>query len=270
VNSVVGARTNREGAPSALAAALTGRTPAYGFHLDENRHGDLKVIVDTKLEGTWDFGTLGYFAGKRAGIRTPVYTGMPKDISWDQFKILGAAAANSGGCAMYHAVGVTPEAPTEEAAFGNKNPKDVETYMFGEKELRETEEFLDKSKVREVDIVVLGCPNASLEEIKVAASLLDGKRLNSGAQLWVFTNQVMKAEADKAGFTQIIEASGGKIVVGSCTATMPQNLLKDRGFKGAATNSAKMVFFLQGQQGLSSHYGSTTRCVQAAISGIWS
>lgn len=270
VNSVIGARTNREGAPSAYAAALTGRTPAYGFHLDEERYGELKIVVEAKLDGPVDFGTLGYFAGKHAGMRTPVFTGLSRPVSWDEHKLLGAATANSGGAAMYHIVGVTPEAPTEDAAFGPGRPRDIETHVFGAKELRETEEFLDKSKSPEVDIVVVGCPNASIAEITEVAQLLDGKTLHAGTQLWLFTSRPMKAYAEKMGYLKTIESAGGKIVCEACTATMPAGLLKRGGFKAPATNSAKMLYYLAGRQDLNSHYGPTRRVVQAAIDGAWS
>lgn len=270
VNSVLGARTNREGAPSAYAAALTGRTPAYGFHLDESRFGELKIQVDAKLEGPVDFGTLGYFAGKRAGMRTPVFTGLSnRPVTWDEHKLLGAATANSGGSAMYHMVGITPEAATEEAAFGPNQGRELETYCFGEKELREVEEELDASTTPEVDIVVVGCPNASIAEIAEVAALLEGRRVHSNTQLWLFTSLPMKAYAEKMGYLKTIEAAGGKIVCEACTATMPAGLLKKGGFKAPATNSAKMLYYLAGRQDLNSHYGSTRRVVQAAIDGAW-
>ncbi|XAH22011.1 aconitase X catalytic domain-containing protein [Xylophilus sp. GW821-FHT01B05] len=270
VNSVIGARTNREGAPSAYAAAITGRTPAYGLHLDAERHGELKIVVDAKLGGPVDFGTLGYFAGKLAGMRTPVFTGLAGPVSWDEHKLLGAATANSGGSAMYHIVGITPEAPTEAAAFGPRAGGGIETHVFGERELRETEQLLDKSQTPEVDIVVVGCPNASIAEITEVAQLLEGKRVHENTQLWLFTSRPMKAYAEKMGYLKTIESAGGKIVCEACTATMPAGLLKKGGFKSPATNSAKMLYYLAGRQDLNSHYGSTRRVVQSAIDGIWS
>lgn len=271
VNSVIGARTNREGAPSAYAAAITGRTPAYGFHLDENRHGELKIHVDCGLEGPVDFGTLGFFAGKLAGLRTPVFSGLAeRGVTWDEHKLLGAAIANSGGSAMYHVVGVTPEAPTEEAAFGPTRPADIETHAFTARELRETAAFLDQSTSREVDIVVVGCPNASITEIAEVADLLKGRKLHGGTQLWAFTSRPVKAYAEKMGYVEAIETAGGKIVCEACTATMPADILKKGGFKAPATNSAKMLYYLAGRQDLQSHYGSTRRVVQAALDGTWS
>jgi predicted aconitase len=117
-NSVCGARTNREGGPSALATALTGRTPEYGFHLTENRYGSFLVNVETPMRDMTDYGTLGYFAGKIAGQDTPVFVGLPNNPTLEDLKALSAALAASGAVSMFHAVGVTPEAPTVEAAFG--------------------------------------------------------------------------------------------------------------------------------------------------------
>jgi predicted aconitase len=122
-NSVLGARTNREGGPSALAAALTGRVPEYGYHLDRNRHGNFGVVVNATLNHLHDYGTLGYFIGKIAEDKVPVFFGIPHSVHWDELKHLGAAVATSGSVALFHVIGVTPEALTEEAAFGPRRKK---------------------------------------------------------------------------------------------------------------------------------------------------
>lgn len=121
-NSVLGARTNREGGPSALASAITGRAPAYGFHLDENRRGHLLVEVATAIQRFYDYGNLGYYVGTIAQEKVPVFAGIPPSATPDELKILGAALASSGAVALYHAVGVTPEAHTLEQAFGGTPP----------------------------------------------------------------------------------------------------------------------------------------------------
>ena len=268
-NSVLGARTNREGGPSALAAALTGRVPAYGYHLDENRRGDLKISVNTTLNGVADYGSLGYFAGKIAGSRVPVFVGIPQPVSWDELKVLGAAAATSGSVTLCHIAGITPEAPTEKAAFGPRKIGPSQIVEFGARELRETEAAISKATSPEVDLAVIGCPNCSIGEIKEVASLLSGKRVKSGTELWVLSSTMMSSYADKLGYSDAIEAAGGKIICEVCPATLPQGLLKKRGFKTAATNSAKMAYYTSAAQDLLIHYGSTERCIQAAISGVW-
>jgi len=102
---------------SALAAALTGRVPEYGYHLDRNRHGEIKILVTTSLKGATDYGTLGYFAGKVAEDTVPVFTGLPQSTSLDDFKTLELLLPLLEG-GLYHALGLTPEAATEKAAFG--------------------------------------------------------------------------------------------------------------------------------------------------------
>lgn len=269
VNSVFGARANREGCPSALAAALTGRVPAYGYHLDQNRYGQLEIKVTAKLNGRHDYGTLGYFTGKIAEDRVPVLTGVPQSATSDELKLLGAAAATSGSVALCHIVGITPEAPTKEAAFGMKKVREWQTLEFGEKELRETEELITKAVAREVDLVIFGCPHASIEEIKEVAQLLSGKRLKAGVELWVLTSRIVRSYAEVMGYVNIIEEAGAKVLCDLCSIGMPKGLLKERGHKTMATNSAKMCYYMAAAQNMLSHYGSTERCVEAAISGMW-
>ena len=269
-NSVLGARTNREGGPSAIAAGLTGRVPEYGYHLDENRCGELKIFVTTELKGPHDYGTLGYFTGKIAEDRAPVLIGIPPSATWDELKQLGAAAAISGSVTLYHAVGITPEAPTEEAAFGCKKSKGLQTIEFGERELRQNEDLLSKATAKEVDIVVLGCPHASITEFREIARLLVGKRIKSGTELWVSTSRAIKAYAEAAGYINILESSGAKIICGACPHTVSAGFLDGLGPRVIATNSTKMTLSCTAEgQDVSPFYGSLERCIDAAISGIW-
>ncbi len=273
-NSVLGARTNREGGPSAIAAAITGRVPEYGYHLDQNRYGDLKIVVTARLNHPHDYGTLGYFTGKIAEDKVPVFLGIRPTVSWDELKMLGSAAATSGSAALYHVVGVTPEAPTLEAAFGGKKIKDWQTFEFGERELRETEESLSKATAKEVDLVVFGCPHASIRELREIARLLSGKRLKSGVELWVYTLRMVKTYADVMGYADIIEASGAKVLCNTCPVAMSQEFLKDGRSRIVATNSAKLTYYIgthaaEGQDILL-YYGSLERCVEAGITGMWS
>ena len=174
-NSVIGARTNREGGPSALAAAICGRTPNYGLHLWEKRQPNVKINVDVNLDFSSDFGALGYFVGKQVKNKIPYFTGI-KDANTDQLKALGAAMAASGAVALYHAENLTPEADLVE--------KDgLETINVSKKELDETYEKLNSGK--DPDIVILGCPHASLREISTLAGKLKGKHLKK--PVWICT-----------------------------------------------------------------------------------
>lgn len=267
VNSVLGARTNRQGGPSALAAALTGRVPKLGYHLKENRYGDIKIKVNVELKGLLEYNSLGYFAGKLAHGGIPVFTGIPHDAPWEGLKALGASASTSGSVALYHAVGRTPEAPTEEAAFGGKKIGSSSIFEFGPREMREIEESLDDAKTNEVDLVVLGCPEMSISELREAASLLDGKKIKS--ELWLLASTVMKSYAERLGYLQIIEKSGARVCPGSCPGGRPRGHLAKQGYRTGATPSPKIAFYTGESQDILFHYGSTEHCVQAAIDGVW-
>jgi predicted aconitase len=268
-NSVFGARTNREGGPSGLASALTGRTPEYGFHLKENRYGKFLVKVEVPLDDMTDYGTLGCFTGKIAGQDTPVFLGIPDDPTLEQFKALSAALASSGSVSMFHAVGVTPEAPTEEEAFGGRQPEKV--VVFGPKEKAETEAFLDREPTDHVDWILIGCPNATVQEIKEVAEALDGKKVADGVTLWVTTSGAMYAMAERVGYIDTIEKAGGTIVRETCPFLARSRVIAPKkGYRTLTTNSAKMAFYAPGQFGLSTHYGNLDRVMKAAINGVWS
>lgn len=230
-NSVIGARTNREGGPSALAAALCGRTPNYGLHLWEKRQPNVKINVDVNLDFSSDFGALGYFVGKQVKNKIPYFTGM-KDANTDQLKALGAAMAASGAVALYHVENLTPEADLVE--------KDgLETINVSKKELDETYEKLNSGK--DPDIVILGCPHASLREISTLADKLKGKHLKK--PVWICTSRMMKEAADRMGFTEIIEKAGGNIVADTCMVVSP---IERMGYKTTGVNSGKAANYLPG------------------------
>jgi len=230
-NSVIGARTNREGGPSALAAALCGVTPNYGLHLDENRKPQMLVQVDAKLDDSADFGALGYVVGKQAKNRIPYFKGI-KDADSDQLKALGASMAASGAVALYHVENITPEAHLMDT-------KGLETLSVSEKELDET--FSKLSTGKEPDIVILGCPHSSLKEIMTVAGKVEGKKLKK--PLWICTSRMVKEAANRMGFTQAIEAAGGKVVADTCMVVAP---IEDMGYKTTAVNSGKAANYLPG------------------------
>ncbi len=230
-NSVIGARTNREGGPSALAAAICGKTPNYNLHLDENRHPNIKIKVDVDLEFSSDFGALGYFVGKQVKNKIPYFTGI-KDANTDQLKALGAAMAASGAVALYHAEGLTPEAEIVKK-------DNLETINVGKQELKEVYEKLNSGK--EPDIVILGCPHASLREISILADKLKGKKLKK--PLWICTSRVMKEAAERMGFIEIIEKAGGCIVADTCMVVSP---IEEMGYKVTGVDSGKAANYLPG------------------------
>lgn len=228
-NSVIGARTNREGGPSALAAALCGVTPNYGLHIDENRKPSVLINVETDLFFNSDFGALGYFVGKAVRNKIPFFKGI-KNANTDQLKALGAAMAASGAVALYHIENITPEANL-------MNSKGLESIYVTEKEIKETYEKLNSGN--DADIIIFGCPHASLREIADISERLNGKKLKK--ELWVCTSRIMKETANRMGFTDIIEKAGGRIVADTCMVVSP---IEKMGYKTTAVNSGKAGNYL--------------------------
>lgn len=230
-NSVIGARTNREGGPSALAAAICGVTPNYGLHLWEKRQPTIKIKVDVDLNFNSDFGALGYHVGKQVKNKIPYFTGI-KNANTDQLKALGAAMAASGAVALYHVEGLTPEADLVEK-------KGLETISVGKNEIKETYAKLNTGK--KPDIVIFGCPHASLREISQLAEKVKGKKLKK--PVWICTSRMMKEAADRMGFTEIIEKAGGNIVADTCMVVSP---IEKMGYKTTGVNSGKAANYLPG------------------------
>jgi hypothetical protein len=230
-NSVIGARTNREGGPSALAAAICGVTPNYGLHLDENRKPDMVIEVDTDLDFAADYGALGYHVGKLVKNKNPYFKGL-KNPNTDQLKALGAAMAASGAVALYHAEGLTPEARDFDVSGLEKIP-------VGRKDLEATFEKLNTGE--EPDIVILGCPHASLREISALADMVAGKTLKK--PVWICTSRVMKEAAERMGFVDTIEKAGGRVVADTCMVVSP---IEDMGYSCTGVNSGKAANYLPG------------------------
>jgi len=230
-NSIIGARTNREGGPSALAAAICGRTPNYGLHLWEKRQPNVRIKVNTDLVYNSDFGALGYFVGKTVKNKIPYFTGI-NNADTDHLKSLGAAMAASGAVALYHIEELTPEADLT-------NNKDLETIEIGKKELNDTYEQLNSGE--KPDIVIFGCPHASLREISSICERIKGKKLKK--PLWICTSRLMKEAADRMDYTVIIEKAGGHIIADTCMVVSP---IEDMGFNITGVNSGKAANYLPG------------------------
>ncbi len=264
-NSVLGARTNTEGRESTSAAMLTGKIPDWGLHRDETRRGSHLIEVQVEVESVMDWGMLGYFVGDAVQERIPVLTGRLGRPDLVRHKHFGAAAASSGGVELYHLAGITPEAPTREAAFAGHRP--VETLKYGEAERRRTYDALNANgKDRHVDYVMLGCPHASLEQIREICAGLAGKRISPHCNLWIFTSRAVRSRADEEGCTRIIRDAGGHVLTDTCSAigqAIPP------GTKVAALDSAKQVHYLPAMMGIEAWFGSTRDCIEAALTGRW-
>lgn len=263
-NSVFGARTNTEGFESAGAAMLTGKIPNWGYHLDENRRGDYLVHLDYDVQSTMDWGLLGYSTGWAVQSKIPVFNGVKKHPDLQKLMLCSAAGASSGGVEMFHVVGVTPEANTLEEAFGGKKP--IAELHYGEKERKEAYERLQTGTSEDVDFVTLGCPHYSLEQLWRLSMMLEGKKLADHTQLWVYTPWAIKAMADRAGYTEIIERSGAYVMTDTCP-----NVSKavPPGTKVAASDSPKQAHHMYSILGLPTFFGSVEDCVDAALTGKW-
>jgi len=225
-NSVLGARTNREGGPSALSAAICGVTPYYGLHIDENRIARIKVKVEAELKTDNDFGAMGYFIGKAVGTEYPGISGVKANET--QLKLLGAAMAASGAVPLFYVEGATPEYVVDE---------DADIIIFTDRDLKNVREELDVGL--KPDLVTLGCPHASIEEIKHIVELVKKKKPTS--KFWICTARKTKEEAEKAGYDKIIIKAGGIIVADTCMVVCP---LKEMGFNITGANSGKAAKYL--------------------------
>lgn len=263
-NSVLGGRTNTEGAESSAASMLVGRTPNWGYHLDENRLGTHLINVEYDVESVMDWGLLGYYIGEMVKEQVPVIQGVKSVPNIARLKHFGAAAASSGGIEMYHVVGVTPEASTLEAAFGKNRPVDILNY--GRAERKQAYEILNSGTGEDVDFIMLGCPHYTLEQLWEAAKLLDGKRINSNVSLWIFTPRALKQVADYQGLTETIERSGAVLMSDTCPAICRK---APGGAKVAATDSGKQTHYLPAILNLPTYFSSQADCIQAAITGKW-
>jgi len=246
-NSVIGARTNREGGPSALAASLTGRTPLYGLHLEENRRATHSIEVGVPLWYPEDFAAMGYFVGEAVKDGIPRFKGIRR-ASLEELKSLSAALASSGGVAMFQIEGITPE-------WGLGTDK-IESIPFTSKDLAETGAKLNDSG--EPDFISVGCPHCSLSELATIAKLLEGRKVTR--EFWVCCSREVKRQSDDAGYSGAIEASGAKFAMDTCMVVAP---IEEMGYRVVATNSAKACHYLR-NNGLRVRFLSLEECVQKA------
>jgi predicted aconitase len=249
-NSVIGAYTNREGGPSALAAALTGVTAEYGFHLDENRVAQVKYEVKAELKGTNDFGLLGQVIGSRTGKAIPYITGVKK-VTTEELKSFSASVATYGGIAIFHMEGVTP----------NRTTIPEKTEVVTKKDLSRARAELDDDEA-EIDFISVGCPHASIKEIAEIADMLKGKTVAEGKTVWITTAKPTKDLAIKMGYYDQIEQAGAYLVADACCAVAP---LKGR-FKGLMTDSAKACFYARGKNKFKTEIRTVEECIREALS----
>ncbi|MCW2363998.1 MULTISPECIES: aconitase X catalytic domain-containing protein [Sphingobium] len=264
-NSVIGARTNCEGRESTSAAMLAKRIPDWGFHRDDFRKGQHSVDVQVPVDSIFEWGMLGYFVGDAVQDTIPVITGDISEASLIRHKHFGAAAASSGGVEMYHMVGITPEAPSVETAFGGAAKG--ERFVYDAAARRRIYETLNSvGSSEDVDYVMLGCPHYSIEQIAQVCALIEGRKVSANSALWVFTSRAVKATADANGYSKILRDAGAYLMTDTCSAI---SQAVPKGTKVAALDSAKQVHYLPAMMGIEGWYGTTADCVDAACTGKW-
>jgi predicted aconitase len=244
-NSVIGARTNREGGPSALAAALVGKTALYGYHLDENRLPTLLVKVEANLAGS-DYGALGFLVGRIVKDGVPYFRLQGLRPSPDELKALGAAMAASGSVALYYVEDVTPAPP------GPWQPE--ETIRLARKEI---DEVYARYPAGGADAVALGCPHCSAEELEKIARLLQGQKVQK--ELWVCTAR--KTADAYPQLVATIEESGARVFCDTCMVVSPAT----ERFSRMMTGSGKALAYLPGLAGVQAGLGSLEECIDVAL-----
>ena len=264
-NSVLGARTNFEGGPSALAAALTGRVPRFGLHLERHRRGTCRYVIDERPRDWSQWGALGGLIGRdmRSYFDIPVIEGAQHAPTSDELKHFGAALASYGSTPLFHMPGVTPEAPDLQSVFDGPPPPprtlgrgDVETFLAG---------FACGDD--HLDVVVFAAPQLSLLEMQRLAELLDGVRVHASVALLAATSPEIKTACDRMGLTARIEAAGASVLSGVCFYQMyAREIGVARGWKRLMSNSAKLVNIIAGY-GYEPVLGSMEQCVRSAVAG---
>ena len=266
VNSVMGAHSNFEGGPSALAAGLTGRTPRYGYHLLRHRRGTRHFELRQRPRDLADWGALGGIVGRIANSywQVPVISGLGAAPTSDELKHLGTAMASFGSVALFHIPGITPEARSLAEAFhGAAAPSPVTV---------DAEDFARfyagyAQAGEKVDVVVFGAPQLSIIEMQQLAGLLDGHKVHEGTTLLVTTSPEVKHSADRMGLTGRIEAAGGIVASGICFyQSYAREMGEANGWHRLLTNSAKLVNIIGGY-GYAPSLGTTEQCVDSAIAG---
>ncbi len=271
-NSVLGARTNRYGDFIDICAAITGRVPKCGLHLKQNRKGQILLrVVDINpaiMQSNAFFALLGHLTGSLADDKIPVIEGLPVKASSDQLKAFCAAAASSGAIALFHAVGITPEANTLEQAFQGEQPQ--RTIDIHLSDLQKAGSELSTAKEGDkLNLVILGCPHFSFDEFRELAALIraqteKGRTLHPDVRLIVITSQTSYSLLLRSEFIDVLTDFGVEITLDTCMFHTP---MVSESAKVIMTNSGKCAYYAPGELGVQVAFGSMAECVDSAVSG---
>lgn len=266
-NAVFGAMGNANGTAACAWAAITGRSPKWGNHIQENRYASIEFKVECPCETPQDWDIIGYTLGRLLKLnQIPVLTGDFHGVDVIRLKRMFSAIATSSGLEMIHIVGVTPEAPTKEAALGGK--KDVPVVHITKEEYDESFRRLCDKGSAPVQLISVGCPHYTLQEIRDAANYIKGKKVKEGVTLIFWTNSALREAARLSGYLDIIEEAGATIGANGCPLVQGDKCYE--GVTGMAVDAAKQAHYNRSylKEG-HMFYGTMEQCVDAAVSGVW-
>ena len=266
-NSVLGARTERYGDFIDICAAITGRVPRTGLHIPDNRRADLVLdlggLDPRLLQEDISYPILGHLTGHVSGVSIPAIVGLPADTTEDQLKNLGAAAASSGGVALFHAVGITPEAPTLDEMTGGQEPlRTIEVETTDLKEARRSLGPVGEGEA--IDAVSVGTPHFSLAEFETLVRLVEDLRPSLRTDFYVSTHRAVLAEAQRRGWVGVLESAGVTLVADTCTYV---TAILRPGTRVVMTDSAKWAYYAPGNLDVGVAFGSLAECVRSAEAG---
>ncbi|NLY19753.1 MAG: DUF521 domain-containing protein [Tissierellia bacterium] len=265
-NSIFGAYGNADGLEASAWSAICGRTPKWGLHVKENRYANCIFEIDCPSETEKDWDIIGYVMGKKLPPQgQPVISRGFKQPDIVKLKQCFASLATTSGCEICHIVGITPEAPDLETALGNNT--NCEVYKITEEDYNEAIEFLSNKEGGSLELVSLGCPHYSLEEIRDTVEILNGRKIDKNVSVWLWTDISTQAMSDASGYTEILQDAGIEIFNSSCPMVMGRGCLD--GIKSIAFDGAKQAHYLQSEIDAKVFYGSRKECLEAAINGRW-
>lgn len=268
-NTMFGSRCERDDGIKSLAAAITGYVPLEGAHLDENRHAEVVIRPGSGLDfnkftdADWDAFSLA--ASRKCKEKRPMFLDIPPNLGITDLKHLLAVIAVESGLALMHIVGITPEAPTLEAALMGHKPQDE--FVIDKKDLDDAYQLANTASGSDLDFVLLGCPHLTMRELREVAEVLDGKKINPNVKLLAVTNRMLRTQAEDMGYAEVIRKAGGILTSDMCIAFAGTQVSGT-----IATNSIKAVFFYAGfssDDKRKVRFGSTKECALAALRGKW-
>lgn len=267
-NSILGARTNRYAGPLELLAGIAGRVPYFGLHIPENRLAEGLVVLgdDIKPEMFEDdsiYNYISYAYGSIVGDRVWALEGLPSNISMDNLKQFSATAASSGGIALFHLIGITPEAQTREMAFGGKEPSEIVTINLSH--LKEAEaQLCNFEENGAIDLVSLGCPHFSCAEFEALEQLFDGRKVNDNTDFWIYTSRATYNNVQDSGLLDRVKALGVRVFVDGCLMEYQTEKFDTHSIM---TNSGKFSTYAFNKIGIHTVFGNLKECVETGVAG---